>query len=74
MAQTAIHNSLPLIEEIVTLLEKEEDMEISKEVERRRMRLGAGKPEEIRNEVGCGVWSVSKARAFYNEFLYLADT
>lgn len=62
MAQSAIHNSLPLIEEIVALIEKEEEMEISKEVERRRMRLGSGRPEDVRNEVGCGIWGTSKVR------------
>ncbi|KAF8322289.1 hypothetical protein DL93DRAFT_2205831 [Clavulina sp. PMI_390] len=69
VAQSAIHNSLPLIEEIVELIEKEEESEISKEVDRRRMRLGAGRPEDIKNEVGCSIWGASKLPSMYDEII-----
>lgn len=59
-AQSAIYNSLPLLEEIAGILEKEEEKLISSEVDRRRMRLDAGRPEDIRNEVGCTIWRNSK--------------
>jgi superkiller protein 3 len=59
-SQNAIHRSLSVIEEIVTILEKEEESQISKEIDRRRFRLGAGRPEDIRSEVGLGVWKESK--------------
>ena len=38
----------------------EEDKSISSEVDRRRMRLDAGRPEDIRDEVGCTIWGASK--------------
>lgn len=74
MAQSAIHNSLPLIEEIVTLLEKEEELEITKEVERRRMRLGSGRPEDIRNEVGRDIWGASKVRRTIHDHLLASSS
>lgn len=60
VAQNAVHRSLPIIEEIVSLLETQEEDTMKKEVEKRRMRLGAGGPEIIRNEVGREIWSASK--------------
>lgn len=50
-AQNAIHNGFSVLDEIVRLTEHEEEETLRKEVEKRRMRLGAGTPEEVRNEV-----------------------
>ena len=60
VAQTAVHNSLPLIEEIVAILEKDEKDAFDKEVERRRTRLINPGADQIKREVGVEVWSVSK--------------
>lgn len=60
--QSAVYNSLSVIQEIVSLLEKEEDETLQKEVEKRRMRLGASRPEVLRKEVGKEIWSVSQVR------------
>ena len=64
VAQNAVHMSLPIIEEIVSLLETHEEETMKKEVEKRRTRLGAGGPEIIRNEVGREIWSASKVSFF----------
>ena len=58
--QMAIQDSLPVIEEIVSLAEKDEEEMIKKEVDKRRMRLGASGPEQLRREVGREVRGVSK--------------
>jgi superkiller protein 3 len=63
VVQVAIHNSLPTLEEIVSLTEADEEEKIDKEVERRRMRLGASRPEKIKVEVGLEVWSSSAVRS-----------
>ncbi|RDB24954.1 Superkiller protein 3 [Hypsizygus marmoreus] len=68
-AQTAISNSLPVLEEIVELLEAEETDLMKKEVEKRRTRLGAGSPEVIKNEVGREIWASSKLPSFYDEII-----
>lgn len=54
--QTIMVDDLPILEEIVTLTEKEERIARDKEVEKRRMRLGgpAGKPmtkEQVEEKV-----------------------
>ncbi|KDQ10122.1 hypothetical protein BOTBODRAFT_164222 [Botryobasidium botryosum FD-172 SS1] len=73
-AQEAIHKSLPILEEIVSLSEKGEEERIEQEVKRRRQRIGAGRPEEVRAEVGREVWSVSTLPSLYNEILNHPDT
>lgn len=60
--QEAIYDSLPILEEIITLTEKDEDETIKKEVDKRRMRLGALAPEELRKEVSTEVLGSSKVR------------
>jgi superkiller protein 3 len=58
--QEAVHNSLPILEEIITLTEKDEDETIKKEVDKRRMRLGASAPEELKKEINIEVLGSSK--------------
>lgn len=58
--QACIHNTLPILEEIIALIEKDEDEMVKKEVDKRRMRLGAAGPEELRKDVGREVWGSSK--------------
>ncbi|THH28528.1 hypothetical protein EUX98_g5655 [Antrodiella citrinella] len=59
LTQAIMQNSLPTIEEIVTILENEEFATIKNEVEKRRTRLGAAGPEQIRKELP----------GFYNEIM-----
>ncbi|KAF8070280.1 TPR-like protein [Lyophyllum atratum] len=73
-AQTAIHQSLPHLEEIVSLLEIHEEETIKKEVEKRRTRLGAAGPELVKKEVGREVWGTSKIPLLYNEILNHPNT
>jgi superkiller protein 3 len=58
--QVAIANSLPTLEEIVSLVERSEEDAYVKEVERRRTRINAGTPQEVQNEVGRDIWGASK--------------
>ncbi|KAL0956081.1 hypothetical protein HGRIS_002250 [Hohenbuehelia grisea] len=50
-AQTAVHNTLTILEEIVTLLEKEEAESSKREIDKRRMRLGAPSLVQITKDV-----------------------
>lgn len=61
-AQNAVHNSLPILEEIVRLLESHEEETLKKEVEKRRTRLGAAGPEQLKKEIGIDIWSGSQVR------------
>ena len=60
--QSAVHNSLAILEEMVALLEQDEADQLKREVEKRRTRLGAAGPEQLRKEVGREIWSTSKVR------------
>ena len=59
-AQSAIHNSLPILEELVAIYEKAEDAWSRNEVEKRRTRLNAPPVEQIRKDVAIEVISGSQ--------------
>ncbi|KAJ7115490.1 hypothetical protein C8R43DRAFT_902679, partial [Mycena crocata] len=59
--QSAVHNTLSILEEIVGIIEHDEDDAYTKEVARRRTRLGAASPEQLRKEVGVEIWGPSQA-------------
>jgi superkiller protein 3 len=63
VAQTAIHNSLPVLEQLILLLESYQDQYLKKEVEKRRTRLGSSPPEKLKKEVGVEIWGTSRVRA-----------
>ncbi|KAK0197963.1 superkiller protein 3 [Armillaria mellea] len=73
-AQEAVHNGLPILEEIVRILEKDEADRITREFEKRRTRLGAGTPEQIKKDVGIEIWSVSRLPSLYNDILNHPNT
>ncbi|KAI0305418.1 TPR-like protein [Multifurca ochricompacta] len=73
-SQAAIHNSLPILEEVVSLNEADERETFEKEVARRRTRLNAGSPHHIRNEVAQEVYSGSKLPYLYDEILNHPNT
>lgn len=62
-AQTAIHNSLPIFEQLIALLETHEDQYLEKEVEKRRTRLKSSPMDQLRKEVGMEIWGTSRVRA-----------
>lgn len=64
MTQEAIHNSLPILEEIVALIEKDEDEMLQKEIDKRRQRLNAPRLEELKKEVEREILGTSKAMSF----------
>ena len=68
--QSAIHNSLPILEEITELVEKYEEEVFTKEVVKRRTRLGAAGPEAVKREVGKEVWGSSRVRMAHALFQY----
>lgn len=63
-SQAAIHNSLPILEEIVSLNEVDELETLEKEVANRRTRLHAGSPQSVRNKVVQEVHGGSKVTYF----------
>lgn len=67
--QMAISNSLPILEEIVELLETYEADTIKAEIQKRRTRLNAPPADELKKQVGLEVWAKSKLPHFYNEIL-----
>ncbi|KAF8170200.1 superkiller protein 3 SKI3 [Mycena galopus ATCC 62051] len=67
--QAAVHNTLPVLEEIVRIVEKDEDDAYTKEVAKRRTRLGAASPEQLRKEVGVEIWGPSQLPKLYDDIL-----
>ncbi|KAG1742187.1 superkiller protein 3 [Suillus lakei] len=67
--QSAIHNPLAVYEELILLTEREEEMFIKFEFDKRRTRLGGPKPEQLRKDIGIEVWHSSKLPALYNDIL-----
>ena len=59
-SQVAIHNSLPTLEEVVSLTEADEKKTFESEVAKRRTRLNAGSLRDVENEVTKEVYGVSK--------------
>ncbi|KAH9947609.1 TPR-like protein [Amylocystis lapponica] len=72
--QTAVHNSLPTLEELVALCEHEEETTIDREVAKRRTRLGASGPEQLQREVSREVLASSRLPNLYNEVLNHPNT
>jgi superkiller protein 3 len=62
VVQEAIYNPLTILEEIISIQENEEESTLKREVDKRRMRLGAARPEQLRREVGLEIWTVSRVR------------
>ena len=60
--QRAVYESLPVLEEIVSLIESHEDGVIKREIQKRRTRLGAPNLEQLQKLVGQEVWSSSRVR------------
>ncbi|OCH91806.1 TPR-like protein [Obba rivulosa] len=74
VAQSVVHDSLPILEELIAIHEQEEETYVQKEVAKRRTRLSAGTPEEFQKEVGREVLSSSKLPHLYNEVLNHPNT
>ncbi|KAF5372987.1 hypothetical protein D9758_001789 [Tetrapyrgos nigripes] len=72
--QSSIHNTLTVLEELVSIVERQEEESFKKEVDKRRLRLGAPGLEQIRNEVGREIWGSSPLPDYYNEILNHPDT
>jgi len=60
LSQAAIYNSLPNLEEIVSLNEADETETLDREIGNRRKRLNAGSPRSVRNGVIQEVYGSSK--------------
>ncbi|TFK54052.1 TPR-like protein [Heliocybe sulcata] len=73
-AQSAIHNSLPILEEIVSIMEKEEEETFIREFDKRRTRLNAAGPEQLKKDIGRELWSASQLPRLYNEILNHPNT
>ena len=62
--QEAIHNGFRVLHEILKLTQAQEEERFEKEVEKRRMRIGAAGPEAVRREVGLEMFSTSEVGIF----------
>ena len=60
IVQSAVHNSLPTIEEIIAIFEAHEGATFEREVDNRRKRLGAPGPEQVKKEVTREIWGKSR--------------
>ncbi|KAJ6593707.1 TPR-like protein [Mycena capillaripes] len=72
--QVAIHNNLPVLEEIIRIVEHDEEDAYTKEVAKRRTRLGAASPEQLRKEVGVEIWGPSQLPKLYDDVLNHPNT
>jgi superkiller protein 3 len=61
-AQSAIQDSLPLYEEIANIVERQESDLIEAEVKKRRQRIDAPRPEQVRRDVDQEVLTISRVR------------
>ncbi|KAG8910291.1 Superkiller protein 3, partial [Tulasnella sp. 408] len=68
-SQLALHNTLPILEELVSIEEKREKEFITKEVEKRRTRIGSSPLNILKLEVGREAWSSSKLPRLYGEII-----
>jgi superkiller protein 3 len=50
-AQVAIHDGLNVLEEMISITETVEEDAYKREVDKRRMRLGASSPDQLKKEV-----------------------
>ncbi|KAI9449401.1 TPR-like protein [Lactarius psammicola] len=73
-SQVAIHNSLPTLEEIVSLTEADEKKIFESEVAKRRTRLNAGSLRDVENEVTREVYGGSKLPHLYDEIINHSNT
>ncbi|KAK2467787.1 hypothetical protein APHAL10511_000082 [Amanita phalloides] len=71
--QRSIYTSLPLFEEIASLIESYEEDMMSKEIQKRRTRLNAPDLKQLQKLVGQEVWSSSRLPEIYTEILNHPD-
>lgn len=67
--QVAIHNNLPVLEEIILLTEQSEEETIAQEIQKRRTRLDAPPLAILRELVKREIWSSSKLERLYEDVL-----
>ncbi|KAJ7188466.1 TPR-like protein [Mycena filopes] len=72
--QAVVHNNLPVLDEVVRITEEDEEDAYTKEVAKRRTRLGAASPEQLRKEVGVEVWGPSQLPKLYDDVLNHPNT
>ncbi|KAG8761021.1 Superkiller protein 3 [Serendipita sp. 396] len=67
--QSAIYNSLPIVQEIIQLTEQFEQNLITQQIQARRTRIDAPPLEQLKVIVKREVWSASKLESLYEEVL-----
>lgn len=73
-AQIAIHDGLDILNEIIFLTETLEEDAYKREVEKRRMRLGASGPDQLKKEVFTDISNSSQLSDLYTAVLNHANT
>ena len=61
--QAAVHNSLPVIEEIISITERDEEAFVKNEFDKRRTRLDGPSPDQLKKDIGVEVWGTSRVRS-----------
>ncbi|OJT10137.1 Superkiller protein 3 [Trametes pubescens] len=72
--QAAVHNSLPVLEELVSIYEQEENNTAQNEISKRRTRLGAPPLDQIHRDVTLEVLGSSQLPRLYDEILNHPNT
>ncbi|KAF8557962.1 superkiller protein 3 [Imleria badia] len=72
--QAAVHDSLPIIEEIVSIIERDEEVFVKNEFDKRRTRLGGPSPDQLKKDIGVEVWGTSRLPSLYQEVLNHPNT
>ncbi|TFY67241.1 hypothetical protein EVJ58_g1753 [Rhodofomes roseus] len=72
--QLAIQDSLPTLEELISIHEQEETENIEREFQKRRTRLGAAGPEQLKKEVAREFMCPSQLPRLYNEVINHPNT
>ncbi|OSD01253.1 TPR-like protein [Trametes coccinea BRFM310] len=72
--QSAVHNTLPVLEELVSLYEQEEESFTQSEIAKRKTRLNAPPTDQIRREVTLEVLADSQLPRLYDEIMKHPNT
>ncbi|KAG8917885.1 Superkiller protein 3 [Tulasnella sp. 418] len=74
LIQEAIYNSLPILQELLSIEEKQEEDFIKTEIEKRRLRLNAPPLAILKQDVRREIFSVSKIPELYEEIMNHPNT
>lgn len=74
ITQTAIQNSLPILEEMLGIQENKDTKQAAEELERRRRRLDAPPREQLKRQITCEISAASKVNSKKRLYVFLSLT